>query len=170
MDTDSRRSLVARAIGAKKVVICAACALIVALVIWVCISTGNARNMRNDYAAARNSVGGILHGCLFNMQHEYERASYAGADVENEILPKMQDFYVQACAVDDAIDMAFGNEFSVLQPALRQQIEQAFAAYDAAHAAGKSTADADALMREAMAAVNARLNVMYDVEGRLLSD
>ncbi len=141
--------------------------LLLAVIIWGCISTSDASNMRSKYAQSRDTVGEALYSAAYMMALKYDDAALAGADVEGEILPAMKVYYQQAIALNEAIASAFGDKYQVLPDSLVAELDQAFTAYDDAYRAGHSTGDADALMTQAMADTRAALDRMYDGNGQL---
>ena len=141
--------------------------LLAAVVIWGCISTSNASNMRRKYAQSREAVGESLFSAAYMMALRFDDAALAGADVEGEILPAMKTYYAQAVALNEAVTGAFGNKYEVLSDALVSELDQAFSTYDDAFKSGHSTEEAANLMAQAVADTRAALNRKYDGNGRL---
>jgi hypothetical protein len=148
----------------------AVAALLVAVIIWGCISTSNASNMRTKYAQAREAVGETLYSAAYMMALKYDDAALVGADVEGEILPVMKTYHAQALALNEAIATAYGDRYEVLSDALVAQLDQAFTAYDDAFRSGRSTEEAANLMTQAMADTRAALDRKFDGNGRLKAD
>jgi len=141
--------------------------VIIALVIALILTASTAvRNSRN-YAAARNAIGDKLYGCLSNMPTVYARASYPGADTQNDILPNLRDYYNGACYLDDSLRAGFGDSYGVLDTNLRAEIDTAFNAYNSAYARGQSTKDAEELMAQAMIDIDTTLRARYTNEGTI---
>ncbi len=144
--------------------------LLVAVVVWGCISTSNASNMRRKYAQSREAVGENLYSAAYMMALKYDDAALAGADVEGEILPAMKTYYAQALALNEAMAGAYGARYEILSDALVAELDQAFSAYDEAFRAGRSTEDAAKLMLQAVQDTRAALDKKYDGNGRLQID
>ena len=142
-------------------------ALLVAVIIWGCISTSNASNMRRQYAQSREVVGESLYSAAYMMALKFDDAALAGADVEGEILPAMKTYYAQATALNDAIAGAFGEKNRVLSDALVSELDKAFSAYDDAFKAGHSTEEAENLMTQAVTDTRTALSKKFDENGRL---
>lgn len=135
-------------------------ALVLALLVWACISTSNASDIQQEYAASRTSVGESLYGCASMLALEYDSASLAGADIQGDILPQMRLYFAQAQALNNALAAAYGDV--VLDQALISDIELAFEEYNAAYSAGQSTDTAHARMTEAMTKLRKALEDNYD--------
>lgn len=154
----------------KKLIMAAVLAgvvLLAALIIWGCISSSNAENMREKYAASRQSIGEELYGAMYMMTLEHEDANLAGADAEGEIIPTMKEYYTRALALSGALANAYGDRYLVMDDGLILQLDQAFTAYDDAFNTGKSTDEAHALMAAALAGVQEALSDHYDGDARL---
>jgi hypothetical protein len=147
----------------------AAAVLLVAVIIWGCISTSNASNMRWKYAQSREVVGESLYSAAYMMALKFDDAALAGADVEGEILPAMKTYYAQALALNEAVAGAYGDGYRVLSDALVSELDQAFVAYDDAFKAGRSTEEAANLMAQAVVDTRAALDKKYDGNGQLKS-
>lgn len=157
-------------ISLKTMAIAAMAVTLVALLIWACISTSNASNMREKYALARRSIGEELYGAMYMMALEYEGASLAGAEVEDVIIPAMKDYYTRALALNNALARAYGNAWLVMDDALTGQLDQAFTAYDDAFTTGQSTDGAAELMTAALSGVQGALSEHYDSDARLRAE
>lgn len=145
-----------------KIILRAALALLVLiLIVFLCISRSNAADMQKKYSTARAALGESLYGALNQMALEYDDAALIGSDIEGTILPNMQTDYAQARALNLAMAQAFGEKYAVMDGDLEQELDQAFEAYDAALRGGHSTAEADALMQQAVADVRAALDKRY---------
>ena len=142
-------------------------ALAASLIAAVCISGANSSDMQKKYTGARQAVGDALYGCSAMMLMEYDGADLVGADVEGSILPSMKMYYGQAQALNTAMTEAYGAKYAVFSGELIQEIDEAFSQYDGALRAGRSTADAAALMTEALEKLRTSLNNHYDAQGRL---
>ena len=139
------------------------------LLIWVCISTSNASNMRRKYAETRRTIGDMLYGSLDMMAREYDGASLMGADVEGSIIPSMRNYYIQSKALNNAIAGAYGQEYQVMDGNLISELDQAFSAYDDAFKAGRSTDTAATLMTTALIHVRDTLDHHYDSNTQLMA-
>lgn len=140
----------------------AVAALVVILLVWACISTSNTSDMQQKYASSRNAVGEALYGCASMLAMEYDNASFAGADVEGEILPEMRIYFSQVQALNNALASAYGSEYTIFESSIMQDIALAFDEYEAAFAMGHSTDDAHARMADAMTRVRKVLTERYD--------
>ena len=140
----------------------AAVILVVVLFAWACISTSNTSDMQQKYASSRAAVGEALYGCASMLAMEYDNASFAGADIEGEILPEMHIYFSQVQALNNALASAYGDEYTVFETSLIQDISLAFDEYEAAFAMGHSTDDAHARMADAMTRVRKVLTERYD--------
>lgn len=155
-------------LNARVVFPCAAALIALVLIVLVCIFAGNATNMRNEYAMARNSLGEDLYRNLRLFTRSYDGVTLAGADVEGSILPSMRDYYLAAVTLDDAIATAYGQRYLLLDETTREAITNAFEAFDNAFAQGRSTSDAVSNMSACVQGVDQLLNTRYDAETRLL--
>ena len=140
----------------------AVAALVVILLVWACISTSNTSDMQQKYASSRNAVGEALYGCASMLAMEYDNASFAGADVEGEILPEMRIYFSQVQALNNALASAYGSEYTIFESSIMQDIALAYDEYEAAFAMGHSTDDAHARMADAMTRVRKVLTERYD--------
>ena len=169
MESIRRKQFKTSAISPKIVGIAAIVALIIALIIWGCISTTRASNIHEKYAASRRTIGEELYGVLYMMALEYDDADLAGADVEGEIIPSMSNYYARAQALNSAITSAYGNDYAVLDDELISDLDGAFDAYDDAFDSGHSTDDANALMTVAIANVRQTLSERYDEDAHIIA-
>lgn len=147
---------------------CFAALIALVLIVLICIFASSASNMQNEYAQARDSIGADLFTNLSMFSRTYDDASLAGADVHGKILPTMQEYYLAAITLDDAIVNAFGQSYQILDANMRARIEAAFDAFDAAYAQGQSTTQADESMRACLQSVQQILSTRFDDDTRLL--
>lgn len=165
MQTEKRQILLK---NPRLIAALAAGAVVLALVISLCISISTASNLRNEYAAARYSLGEELNRNLYMFERSYEGALLAGADVEGTIIPTMHAYYNAANTLDAAIGEAFGERYRVLNTGMGATIEAALQAFDDAFRLGKPTTDAVSNMTACIQSLSALRSVRFDAEGRLL--
>jgi len=167
MESTNQKTMAKPRISLKTASLIAVAAALVILLIWACISTSNASNMRKKYAASRQSIGEELYGVMYMMALEHEDVSLAGADPEGDVIPTMKEYYIRAQALNSALTNAFGRRYLVMDSSLISQLDQAFAAYDDAFTTGQSTDSAASLMEAALAGVTEALETHYSSDARL---
>lgn len=167
MESTKRNTMERPRLTLKSAAILAVAAVLVVLLIWACISTSNASNMREKYAASRQSIGEELYGVMYMMILEHEDVSLAGADPEGDVIPTMKEYYTRALALSGALANAYGDEYLVMDQTLISQLDQAFAAYDDAFTTGQYTDSAASQMNDALASVQKALEDHYDQDARL---
>ena len=155
-------------LNARVVFPCAAALIALVLIVLVCIFAGNATNMRNEYAMARNSLGEDLYRNLRLFTRSYDGVTLAGADVEGSILPSMRDYYLAGSHTGRRHRHRLRPTLSASGRNHARSHYQRFEAFDDAFAQGRSTGDAVSNMSACVQGVDQLLNTRYDAETRLL--
>lgn len=167
MESIKRKAAEIPRVSHKTAAVAILAVMLAALLIWACISTSNASNMRKKYTASLSIVGEELYGAMYMMALEYEDASLAGAEVEDVIIPSMKEYYTRSLALNSALARAYGERYLVMDEALISQLDQAFGAYDDAFTTGQSTDGAAELMTSALSNVQTALAEHYDSDARI---
>ena len=91
----------------------------------------------------------------------FDQVNVPGQDVQNGVIPKMQDYYLSAQTLNTALGRAFGDKYQLLTAEHLSALDSAFEAYDSAFRAGKSTDDAQSAMQECMDMVRSVLDTRF---------
>lgn len=146
----------------KKAGVLIGCAAVIVLLIMLCISVVMRTNIQNDYAQARSEVGEELYMQLYMLCQTFDQVTVPGQDVENVVLPTMEDYALAAQTLNDVMVNAFGQRYSVLTQENQSALKKAFEAYDAAFRGGKSTADAQAAMQSCINTIRTLLQTRFN--------
>ncbi|MBR1822564.1 MAG: hypothetical protein IJ769_13215 [Clostridia bacterium] len=145
----------------KKAVVCAAFALLIALIVALCISINMRSNIQDEYAAARNTAGEALYSNLYILMQTFDMTGVPNTDVENAILPQMRDYFIASVTLNNLITQTYGPRYTVLTEADVSEMTSAFTAYEAAYRNNTSTDLAQSNMRACMERVKELLNTRY---------
>lgn len=137
-------------LGAKKILMIAGIAAIVALIILLCISINMRAHIQSEYASVRNQIGESLYSNMYMMMQTFDMTSVPNADIQNAIIPQMEDYFVASTTLNDLLSNAYGQKYVVMTSDHVSALQNAFAAYDKAFASGASTDLAYADMQSCM--------------------
>ena len=145
----------------KKVVVIAACALLLALFIALCISINMRSHIQKDYAAARNQAGEALYSNLYILMQTFDMTGVPNTDVKNAILPQMRDYFVASVTLNNLITQTYGPRYTVLTEEDVNNLTAAFTSYETAYRNNAPTDLAQSNMRACMERVKELLNSRY---------
>ena len=145
----------------RKVVVCAAMALVIALVAALCISINMRSNIQRKYTTARNLAGEALYSNLYILMQSFDMTSVPNADVENAILPQMRDYFMASVTLNNLLAQTYGQRYAVLTEADIESLTSAFTGYEAAYRNNTSTDLARSNMQLCMDRVRELLNTRY---------
>ena len=137
-------------IDPKKAGVLVGCAVIILLLVTLCITMVMRSNIQSRYAQARNETGEELYTQLYMLCQTFDQVSVPGQDIENVVIPMMEDYYLAARTVNSVMGNAFGVRYSVLTQDDIAAVDRAFEAYDAAFRGGKTTEEAQIAMQDCM--------------------
>lgn len=126
------------------------CAVVILLLVTLCITVVMRSNIQSQYTQARNETGEELYTQLYMLCQTFDQVSVPGQDIENVVIPLMEDYYLAAQTVNDVMGNAFGAAYSVLSQDDISALNSAFDAYDAAFRGGKTTEEAQTAMQSCM--------------------
>ena len=137
------------------------------ILIWLCISISNSRNIQRSYTTARNQLGETVYQNLFMMIHRGDELSLTGTDVQGSVLPAMKEYFSIAAAMDTLLQESYGKRYAVLTAEQTAALRSAYEEYDAAFKGGRDTDQAYASLTAALAQTEAALAERYDAKGRI---
>lgn len=137
-------------IDPKKAGVLVGCAVIILLLVTLCITVVMRSNIQSQYTQARNETGEELYTQLYMLCQTFDQVSVPGQDLENVVVPMMEDYYLAAQTLNDVMGNAFGQRYSVLSQDNISALDSAFDAYDAAFRGGKTTEEAQTAMQGCM--------------------
>lgn len=126
------------------------CAVVILLLVTLCINVVMRANIQSQYTQARNETGEELYTQLYMLCQTFDQVSVPGQDIENVVIPLMEDYYLAAQTLNDVMSNAFGQRYSVLSQDDVSALDSAFNAYDVAFRGGKTTEEAQAAMQNCM--------------------
>ena len=145
----------------KKAGVLFGCAVIILLLVALCITAVMRSNIQSEYTQARNEIGEEMYTQLYMLCQTFDQVSVPGQDVENVVLPLMEDYYLASRTLSDVMTNAFGHRYGVLTQDNISQIDRAFEAYEAAFRGGKTTEEAQAAMQECMDMIRQLLEIRF---------
>jgi len=137
------------------------CAAVIVLLVTLCISVVMRANIQSEYTQARNEIGEELYTQLYMLCQTFDQVTVPGQDLENVVIPMMEDYYLAAQTLNDVMGNAFGRKYSVLTQENASALERAFEAYKAAFRGGKTTEEAQQSMQECMNMVRSLLESRF---------
>lgn len=168
MEANESKKLINIEWNRQNIIRAAVLVVVLALVIWLCISISNAAHMQNEYTAARNAIAELSHRNLYMILRTYESASLSIADVKNDVVPTMKQYYRNALALDEALANGFGNKYAILSFGLSEAFETAFSEFDLAVKAGRSTDKHLSNIGVCVSTLETALGKRFDSSGALL--
>ena len=127
----------------------------------LCISVVMRSNIQAKYTQARNETGEELYTQLYMLCQTFDQVSVPGQDIENVVIPLMEDYYLAAQTANNVMGNAFGVRYSVLSQDDIDSLDRAFEAYDAAFRGGKTTEEAQAAMQDCMNMIRTHLESRF---------
>jgi len=128
------------------------------LIVLLCITINMRSHIQSEYTFARNEIGEEAYTELYMLCQTFDQVTVPGQDVQNVVIPTMQDYYLSAQTLNTALGRAFGDEYELLSPENLSALDAAFEAYDSAFRAGKPTGDAQNAMQSCMEMVRSILD------------
>ena len=148
-------------IDPKKTGILVGGAAVILLLVTLCITVVMRSNIQSQYTQARNETGEELYTQLYMLCQTFDQLSVPGQDIENVVIPLMEDYYLAAQTVNDVMGNAFGQRYSVLSQDNISALDSAFDAFDAAFRGGKTTEEAQTAMQGCMDAIRMLLESRF---------
>ena len=145
----------------KKAAVLIGCAVVILLLVTLCITVVMRSNIQSEYTQARNEIGEELYTQLYMLRQTFDQVSVPGQDIENVVLPLMEDYYLAARTLNEVMGNAFGRRYGVLTQDNMAQIDTAFDAYEAAFRGGKTTEEAQTSMQGCMDMVRTLLDARF---------
>jgi len=148
-------------VNPKKTGVLIGCAVIILLLVTLCITVVMRSNIQSEYTQARNEIGEELYTQLYMLCQTFDQVTVPGQDIENVVLPLMEDYYLASRTLSDVMSNAFGRRYGVLSQDNIAQIDKAFEAYEAAFRGGKTTEEAQTAMQGCMDMVRTLLEARF---------
>lgn len=145
------------------------CAAVIVLLVMLCISVVMRANIQSEYTQARNEVSEELYTQLYMLCQTFDQVTVPGQDLENVVIPMMEDYYLAAQTLNDVMSNAFGRKYNVLSQENISALDNAFDAYEAAFRGGKTTEEAQNAMQECMNTIRTLLESRFR-DGVVLAD
>lgn len=128
-----------RKLTTRETLIAAGIAVLIALIAILCISINMRAHIQDEYASVRNKIGESLYSNMYMMMQTFDMTSVPSADVQNAIIPQMEDYFVASTTLNDVLSNAYGQKYTVLTADHTTALKNAFSAYEKAFAEGSST-------------------------------
>lgn len=148
-------------INPKTAGVLAGCVAVIVLLVTLCISVVMRSNIQDDYTTARNEIGEELYMQLYMLCQTFDQVTVPGQDLENIVIPKMENYFIAAQTLNDVMGNAFGQRYSVLTQDNQIEMERAFEAYEAAFRGGKTTEEAQSAMQNCMSTIRTLLETRF---------
>jgi len=145
----------------KKAGVLFGCAVVILLLVTLCITVVMRSNIQSEYTQARNEIGEELYTQLYMLCQTFDQVTVPGQDIENVVLPMMEDYYLAARTLSEVMSNAFGRRYGVLTQDNISQIDKAFEAYEAAFRGGKTTEEAQTAMQGCMDMIRTLLEARF---------
>ena len=150
MENQAKKRLDLSKMVLRRIGVLVGLALLLALLIALCITINMRSHIQSEYTNARNEIGEEIYTELYMLCQTFDQVTVPGQDVQNGIIPTMQDYYLAAQTLNTALTNAFGERYAVLMSEHIAALDSAFDAYDTAFRGGKSTDNAESAMRSSM--------------------
>jgi len=131
----------------RMVRVAAISAAVIVLFVSLCISIAMRSHIQSEYASARSIIEESACSDLYMLCKTFDQVGVPEQDVQNTVLPSMQNYYYSARALNSALAKAFGDKYMILRPDTVTEIDEAFETYFDAFRTGSSTAKAEETMR-----------------------
>ena len=161
MENQGRKKLDLSKIDLRRLGVLVGLALLLALIIALCITINMRSHIQSEYTNARNEIGEEIYTELYMLCQTFDQVTVPGQDLQNGIIPTMQDYYLAAQTLNTALTNAFGERYAVLAGEHIAALDNAFDAYDTAFRGGKSTDGAETAMRGCMDMVRSILETRF---------
>ena len=148
-------------VNPKTAVVLAGCAAIIVLLVTLCITMVMRSHIQSEYTSARNEIGEEMYAQLYMLCQTFDQVTVQGQDVQNVVIPTMEDYYLAARTLNDALANAFGQRYSILAQENISALDSAFEAYEAAFRGGKTTQEAQSSMQSCMDMIRMLLSTRY---------
>ena len=137
------------------------CAVVILLLVTLCITVVMRSNIQSQYTQARNEIGEELYTQLYMLCQTFDQVTVPGQDLENGVIPLMEDYYLAAQTLSDVMGNAFGQRYSVLSQDNHSALDSALDAYEAAFRGGKTTEEAQNAMQSCMDMIRTLLEARF---------
>lgn len=146
-----------RRLTKRQALVCGCVILLIVLISILCISINMRSHIQNEYARVRNEIGESLYSNMYMLMQTFDMSNVPKADMENAILPQMQEYYAASKALNEAIIKAYGEKYRVLSTDNIAAIDEAFEGYETSFRDGTSTDLAKANMQTCMETIRTLL-------------
>ena len=150
MENHGKKRLDLSEINMRRLGMIGGLAVLLALLIALCITINMRSHIQSEYTNARNEIGEESYTELYMLCQTFDQVTVPGQDVQNGVIPTMQEYYLAAQTLNTALTNAFGERYAVLTGEHIAALDSAFEAYDTAFRGGKSTDSAESAMRSGM--------------------
>ena len=147
MEKQKEKRLDLSKIDLKKVGVLAVGILVAVLIALLCISVSMRSHIQNEYASAREETGELAYTELYMLCQTFDQVTVPGVDIQDGLIPDMQEYYLAAKTLNNVLAQAFGEKYVVLTQENINALDAAFEAYEMAFRTGKTTEDAQAAMQ-----------------------
>lgn len=161
MEKQQAKGLEMPKISPKTAGVVIGCAAVIALLVMLCISVVMRANIQSEYTQARNEISEELYTQLYMLCQTFDQVTVPGQDLENVVIPLMEDYYLAAQTLNDVMGNAFGSQYSVLTQENASALSSAFDAYESAFRGGRTTEEAQNAMQECMNMVRTLLESRF---------
>ena len=69
---------------------------LIVLIVALCISISMRSHMQSQYTSARDEIGEEVYTELYMLCQTFDQVTVPGQDVQNVVIPTMQDYYLAA--------------------------------------------------------------------------
>lgn len=149
-----------------KAVLLAAAILLVVLLAALCVSSNMRANIQREYTTARNQTGEALYSNLYILMQTFDMTSVPNADVQNVILPQMEEYFIASSTLNSLLGEIYGPKYMVLTESDVNDLANCFSSYKAAYRNNASTDLAQSNMQLCMGRIRELLSARFS-EGRL---
>lgn len=146
----------------KKAALLIAGLILAVMVVLLCITIGARANIQREYSSARDEIGEQLYTQLYMFCQTFDQVTVPGAEVQDVIIPDMDDYFLAAQTLNEALINAFGARYAALSAEDISAVENAFETYDIAFRSGKSTSDAQSSMQNCVERVRSILDTRFN--------
>lgn len=124
--------------------------IVVALTVALVVVTNSGKNTGVLLRQSEESLISSVYASITSLERSYEAMSLPGADVENDILPKMRLNLNAAKTVNKILVDVYGDDRAVLSDDMFTQIDESISYMESVIEMGKSQDDAKTQMGQCM--------------------
>ena len=143
--------------------IIAGAVLLIALIVWLCISIHMRANIQRKYSSAAACLEEQLYENLCGMTQTFDLVDNPNIDVQNKLIPELKAQYSIVRALNTALKNGFGSQKAVLSDELVSAFDAAFEEYSSAYLQGSATGLAQADMSACIDDIQLLINDYYDI-------